>query len=90
MEINKFNGRNANEMQIKINTKSKNRYQETREGKIQKSKTKKKKKYQFLLMQSRNIAQSGSAIGDPKSMSQYLPNVIIKKNDNNKKKYTHT
>lgn len=40
MEINKFNGRNANEMQIKINTKSKNRYQETREGKIQKSKTK--------------------------------------------------
>lgn len=42
-------------------------------------------------MQSRNIAQSGSAIGDPKSMSQYLPKVIIKKkNDNDKKKNTHT
>lgn len=40
-------------------------------------------------MQSRNIAQSGCAIGDPKSMSQYLPNVIIKKNDNNKNIHTH-
>lgn len=42
-------------------------------------------------MQSRNIAQSGSAIGDPKSMSQYLPKVIIKKMTIiKKKKKTHT
>lgn len=30
-------------------------------------------------MQSRNIAQSGTTVGDPKSMSQYLPKAIIEK-----------
>lgn len=43
MKINKFNGRNANEMQIKINTKSKTQ-QETREAKNQNSKSKNRKK----------------------------------------------
>lgn len=41
MEINKFNGRNANEMQIKINTKSKI---DTKRRERPKSKTKKKNK----------------------------------------------